>query len=128
MQTFDGTWKTIEKSEKGDTDFTQHGNSVSRNFGDILDSTTGSEDEMRPTFDAEDDFVKKRAGAEPRHQGHGRGRGCMESYTGSAKRRCPGIVNETWAETMTSKTDAHRMTDETHVSETMSSRRRSTAR
>src|SRR5262249_21969456 len=51
VQTFDGTWKTVETSQKGDTDYTQHGNSVSRNYGDIIDSTTGSEDETRPITD-----------------------------------------------------------------------------
>jgi prepilin-type processing-associated H-X9-DG protein len=121
VQTFDGTWKTIEKSEKGDTDVTQHGNNVSRSFGDIIDNTTGSEDETRPTFDAEDNFVKMVPAANPTIKDRTWARR-MESYTGSAARRVPLIVNETWAEQMSSKTDVRSMSDDTHVRDSMSNK------
>jgi prepilin-type processing-associated H-X9-DG protein len=121
VQTFDGTWKTIETSEKGDSDMTQHGNSVSRNYGEIITSSTGSEDEMRPTFDAENDFVQDVPAPNPHITDRTWAR-VMESYTGSAACPVPLVVNETWAETMTSKTDVRSMSDETHVSGTMSSK------
>jgi hypothetical protein len=120
VQTWDGTWKTVEKSEKGDTDVTQHGNNVSRNFGDLMDNTTGSEDEMRPTFDAEDNFVKMVPAANPVIRDRTWAR-AMESYTGSSGRRVPSIASETWAKKLTSKTDVHEMSDDTQVLETMTS-------
>jgi prepilin-type processing-associated H-X9-DG protein len=119
VQTFDGTWKTIETSEKGDSDMTQHGNSVTRNYGEIITSSTGSEDEMRPTFDAENDFVQNVPAPNPRITDRTWAR-VMESYTGSAKCPVPLIVNETWATTMRSKTDVRTMSDDTHAG-TMSS-------
>jgi prepilin-type processing-associated H-X9-DG protein len=121
VQTFDGTWKTIETSEKGDSDMTQHGNSVTRNYGEIITSSTGSEDEMRPTFDAEDNFVKNVPAPNPHITDRTWAR-MMESYTGSEKRPVPVMINETWVESMTSKTDATTMSDDTHVRRTMTSK------
>jgi hypothetical protein len=120
VQTWDGTWKTIEKSEKGDTDLTQHGNNVSRSFGDVVDSTTGSEDEMRPTFDAEDNFVKMVPAANPHIKDRTWAR-VIESYTGSEGRRVPLVKSETWVNRLESSTHARSMSDETRVSGSMSS-------
>ncbi|APR85977.1 Putative cell-wall-anchored protein SasA (LPXTG motif) [Minicystis rosea] len=52
-QSEDGSWKTHEASERGDTHVIQHGKSVNRNYGESQDNTTGSEDEMRPSWDPE---------------------------------------------------------------------------
>jgi prepilin-type processing-associated H-X9-DG protein len=121
VQTFGGTWKTIETSEKGDTDTTQHGNSVNRSFGESIDSTTGSEDEQRPLFDAEDNFTGMTPAPNPTIKDRTWARR-MESYTGSSKRPVPVMINETWVVEMGSKTNATSMSDETHVKETMSSK------
>ena len=117
VQTFDGTWKTTETSEKGDTDTTQHGNSVSRTFGDIIDSTTGSEDETRPWFDAEGNPAKVPAGNPVITDRTWAKR--IESYTGSPAKRVGLVRNDTYADTMTTKTDAHSMSDETTISGAM---------
>lgn len=117
VKTFDGTWRSVETSEKGDTDTTQHGNSVSRTFGDIMDSTTGSEDETRPWFDAEGKPAKVPASNPVITDRTWAKR--IESYTGSPARPVPLVKNETYAESMVSKTDVSSMSDETTVSGTM---------
>ncbi len=118
-QTFGGTWKTFEASEKGDTDVTQHGNNVVRNYGEIQDTTTGSEDETRPSWDADGNPVRVSA-PNPVITDRTWARR-IASYTGSSGRRVPHVVNESYAEAMSSVTNVHSMTDETHVRDTMSS-------
>jgi len=119
VQTFGGTWRAVETSEKGDTIATQHGNSVSFNYGEIQDSVTGSEDEMRPAMDetgknievpAPNPVITSRTWARR-----------IESYTGSAARRVPLITDETWVGKMSTSTHAGEMSDETHVDTSMSS-------
>jgi hypothetical protein len=117
-QTWDGTWKTVEESEKGDTYVTQHGNSRFHGYGDIQESVTGSEDQTRPSWDQNGNPITVPS-RNPHITEHTWAR-AMESYTGSSGCRVPSIVNETWADTLTSKTNAHSMTDHTQVSGTMS--------
>lgn len=117
VQTFDGTWKTVETSEKGDTDSTQHGNSVSRSYGDIMQSSTGSETETRPWFDGEGNPVDVPAPNPVITDRTWAKR--IESYTGSPKKRVPLVASETYAEALTSKTDVQTMSDETTVSGAM---------
>ncbi len=113
VQTFNGTWRVVETSEKGDTITTQHGNSVSWNYGEIQDQTTGSEDQTRPIMNeageevrifAPNPVVTNRTWANR-----------IESYTGSAATRVPLISDETWVETMKTQTHAGTMTDKTTV-------------
>lgn len=113
VQTFDGTWKTVETSEKGDTDVTQHGNSINRNFGEHQTNITGSEDEMRP---AQDDEGKPVSVPSPNpillDRTWARK---IESYTGSAGFKIPLIHDETWARVLESRTRADEMSDDTEV-------------
>jgi len=118
-KTFDGTWKTFEASEKGDTDVTQHGNNVIRNYGEIQDSTTGSEDETRPSWDAHGKPIRVPA-PNPVITDRTWARR-IASYTGSSAKRVPSVTNESYAESMRSVTDVHSMRDETRVRDTMSS-------
>ena len=83
---------------------------MTRNYGDIITSSTGSEDETRPTFDAEDNFVANVPQANPHITDRTWAR-AMDSYTGSAGRPVPSIVNETWAGTLSSKTVVGSMSD-----------------
>ncbi|MEZ4309423.1 MAG: hypothetical protein R3F14_15410 [Polyangiaceae bacterium] len=120
VQTFDGTWRVVESSEKGDTITTQHGNSVSYSYGEIQDSTTGSEDETRPSTDEDDNPIKIPA-PNPVITSRTWARR-IDSYTGSHGRRVPIITDETWVHTMKSETHAGEISDETHVDGHMSSR------
>lgn len=119
VRTFDGTWRVVETSEKGDTITTQHGNSVSYNYGEIQDSTTGSEDETRPAED-EDERPIRVPSPNPVITSKTWARK-IESYTGSSKCRVPYIYDETWVKKMKSETHAKSISDETHVSGHMSS-------
>lgn len=114
VQTFDGTWRVRETSEKGDTISTQHGNSVSTSYGDIMDSTTGSESGV---FTAEDGstldtnpVITDRTWAKS-----------ISSFTGSAASPVPLVSDETWVQAMASKTNVDEMTDDTTVNTSMSS-------
>jgi hypothetical protein len=118
VRTFDGTWRVVESSEKGDTITTQHGNSVSWNYGEIQDSTTGSEDEQRPAMNEEGEAIKVPA-PNPVITSRTWARR-IESYTGSAARRVPLVSDETWADAMTTKTHVGSMSDETTVDGHMS--------
>lgn len=94
----------METSEKGDTIATQHGNSVSFNYGDIEDSVTGSEDEMRPAMDESGKNIEVPA-PNPVITSCTWARR-IESYTGSSARRVPLITDETWVQTMSTRTHA----------------------
>ncbi len=114
VQTFDGTWRVRETSEKGDTISTQHGNSISKSYGEIMDSTTGSESEVFEgefgTFAAPNPVITDRTWATR-----------MESYTGSMAKPVPLVSDETWVGATTSVTHADTVTDETAISDAMSS-------
>jgi hypothetical protein len=112
VQTFGGTWKTLETSEKGDTWVTQHGNSESHHYGEHMISTTGSEDERRPVYDPYRRIVRWDPAPNPEISERTWARS-IESHTGSSGNRVPHIQNETWADDVASVTQAHSISDAT---------------
>jgi hypothetical protein len=119
VQTFGGTWRTHEWSEKGDSEVIQHGNRVDSFYGESMKTTTGSEDETRPIED--DDHVVTGYVPAPNPVIIDRTWARrMASYTGSAARRVPSLTSETWADRIESKTVAGSMSDSTTVDGDMS--------
>jgi hypothetical protein len=118
-QTFDGSWKTHEASERGDTHVIQHGNSTHHAYGELQDSTTGSEDEMRASWDKDGNSIWIPA-PNPAITDRTWARS-IASYSGSSKRRVPTIDSECWADAITSLTNVHSMSDVTHARDSMSS-------
>ncbi len=117
---FNGTWRVTESSEKGDTYTTQHGNSVSINYGEIQDSTTGSEDETRPVTTEQGETVWIHA-PNPVITNRTWARR-IESYTGSSDLRVPTIFDDTWADNISSVTHAKSISNDTYVDREMSSK------
>lgn len=120
VQTWDGTWKTLETSEKGDTWVTQHGNSESFHYGEILRSTTGSEDEKRPVYDAYRRVTRWDPARNPEIVERTWAR-LIESHTGSEGNRVPHIQNETWADNVSTTTHVHSLSDSTDAGSVTSS-------
>jgi hypothetical protein len=101
VENYDGTWKVIEESLKGDVYTTYQGDTREEYYGNFKLSTTGSEE---PKKGRENPRITDRTWALQ-----------IESYTGSSALPVPSIKEETWAETITSKTVATRVTDTTEV-------------
>jgi uncharacterized protein YdaT len=101
VQNYDGTWKVIEETKKGDVYTTYQGDTEEEYYGNIKKSTTGSE---APHKGRENPRVTERTWAL-----------LIESYTGSEALPVPSIKEETWAETITSKTVAKAVTDTAEV-------------
>ncbi len=99
VQTYDGTWKVVEETIKGDVLTTYHGDVVDVYYGNIRQSTTGSES---PLPLKENPKIIDRTWAV-----------LMESYTGSAALPVPMMKDETWADVITSMTTADTITSET---------------
>ncbi|EYF08303.1 hypothetical protein [Chondromyces apiculatus] len=102
VQNYDGTWKVIENSIKGDVFTRYHGDNVEEHFGNIRQSTTGSES---PGQHRENPSIVEHTWATR-----------IESYTGSSALPVPLLKDETWAAEMESKTFADAITEETTVS------------
>ncbi|WP_438036172.1 hypothetical protein [Sorangium sp. So ce204] len=102
VQSYDGTWRVIEESVKGDVITTFHGDTRDTYYGRLKESTTGSES---PANLKENPRILDRTWAEE-----------IASYTGSAARPVPSISDETWADRITSKTTAATMSDTTTCS------------
>ncbi|WP_437899120.1 hypothetical protein [Sorangium sp. So ce124] len=112
-----GEKRLREKTVKGEVHTTYHGDAFEFHYGSKLESVTGHDSPPRD-LDAltapwglppsgvlgENPTIVDRTWAKS-----------ISSYTGSAKLRVPSISNETWADTMVSKTHATSMTDETTV-------------
>jgi hypothetical protein len=107
VQNYDGTWRVIEESVKGDVFTTYHGDTHDAYFGKIKDSVTGSE---APAKDKENPRITDRTWAES-----------IESFTGSAALPVPVTADETGAGTIESSTTADEMIDTTEVSGTIES-------
>jgi hypothetical protein len=92
VQNYDGTWKVTESTVRGDVNSTYHGDTVDFFYGNIKQSTTGSEAPMKyhenPTITDKTWAV------------------AISSYTGSAGLPIPTIYDETWAGSITSVTQA----------------------
>lgn len=101
VENYDGTWKVIEESLKGDVYTTYQGDTREEYYGNKKDSTTGSE---APRKGRENPRITDRTWAL-----------AIESYTGSEALPVPSIKQETWAEIITSKTVATTVTDTTKV-------------
>jgi uncharacterized protein YdaT len=106
VENYDGTWKVIEETLKGDVYTTYQGDTREEYYGNLKESTTGSE---TPHKGRENPRITDRTWAL-----------AIESYTGSEALPVPSIKEETWAKTITTKTVATTMTDTTKV-ETMKS-------
>jgi hypothetical protein len=114
VQTFGGTWRTHEWSEKGDSEVIQHGNRVDAFYGEISTSTTGSEDATRPIED-EDHSVTGFASAPNPVITESTWAKSITSYTGSPARPVPEIAGTTWAVATTSETNVGSVNDTTNV-------------
>ena len=101
-QNYDGTWKVTEETIKGDVRSTYQGDVFDAYYGNLKESITGSE---RPAEGRENPAITDRTWAR-----------IIESYTGSEALPIPLIHDETYAESITSKTTADSMSDETDVS------------
>ncbi|UQA57785.1 hypothetical protein [Polyangium aurulentum] len=107
VENYDGTWRVIEESLKGDVFTTYQGDTHEEYYGNIKKSTTGSE---APKKGRENPSITDRTWAR-----------MIESYTGSEALPVPSIKDETWADTITSKTVANKVTDTTEVRTLMKS-------
>ncbi|WP_437837922.1 hypothetical protein [Sorangium sp. So ce1153] len=104
-----GARRIREATVKGEVHTTYHGDAVEYHYGSKLVSQTGDPNtptpiELYPEQMTENPTVIDRTWAKS-----------ISSYTGSAKLPVPKIHEETWAETMESKTHVTTTTDETTV-------------
>lgn len=104
-----GQRRIRETTVKGEVHSTYHGDAFEYHYGPKLVSRTGDPDtptpiEQFPSEMTENPTIVSRTWAKS-----------ISSYTGSAKLPVPSIHEETWAETMESKTHVKTMTDETTV-------------
>ncbi|WP_437726808.1 hypothetical protein [Sorangium sp. So ce861] len=104
-----GQRRIRETTVKGEVHTTYHGDAVEYHYGSKLVSRTGHPDTPTPIEDypavmTENPTIVDRTWAKS-----------ISSYTGSAKLPVPSIHEETWAETMVSKTHVTTVTDETTV-------------
>lgn len=107
-QNYDGTWKVTEETIKGDVTSTYQGDVTDYYYGNFVRSTTGT---AFPTEGHENPAITDRTWAR-----------IIESYTGSAALPVPVIHDETYAESITSKTTADSMSDTTEVSGSIESK------
>jgi hypothetical protein len=113
VQTWDGTWKVTELCEKGDVHSITHGNSKEENYGDTLESITGSEnpDEnvtqgvLRPTTKKKNPTITERTWAT-----------AIYSYTGSSNKPVPTMTDETHVTSTTETLHAGTITSNTYAS------------
>ncbi|MFO0556126.1 MAG: hypothetical protein U0271_47555 [Polyangiaceae bacterium] len=121
VQTHDGTWKTVERSEKGDTHLTQHGNEESHRYGESMISTTGSEDEHRPIYDEKGKLVDRQPCKNPVISDT-TWAASLRYQLGSEKKRVPVVEHETWVESMSNMTRAGSVNDRTTIDGAMTAR------
>jgi hypothetical protein len=96
---YGGTWKVFESVEKGDVTSTYYGKVRDTYWGEEITSTTGS---ASPTETRPNPVILDHTWALS-----------IASYTGSASLPVPSIMDDTWAGTITSTTNAGTITDTT---------------
>ena len=92
VKNYDGTWRVVETTVKGDVYSTFHGDTHDWFFGNEKVSTTGCEE---PRLGKENPRIVDRTWADE-----------IKSYTGSPKRHVPVIEDTTWADSIRSTTHA----------------------
>ena len=121
VQDYGGTWKMVETTVKGQVKTVYHGDVVDHYYGKLKASYTGTESpgsSLEYTDDVLDDSKPHPTQTVPKENPAILDRTWakrIESYTGSPALRIPLMHDETWAEVMTSKTNAKSMSDETTV-------------
>jgi hypothetical protein len=85
VQTYGGTWKVVEATEKGDVDATYHGDVVEKYYGNILESYVGT--------DSPGSAVSFEGGV-----------GSWQKDGPSTQKLNPAIVEKTWANSIKSYT------------------------
>lgn len=112
VQTWDGTWKVVELTEKGDQHIVAHGNVREERYGDVIERVTGAESDadiplsqlvpkqktLKPTI-TETTFAKS-----------------ITNSTGSSGYSIPTISDTTYATTIEQKTVATNVTAKTEGS------------
>lgn len=99
VQNYDGTWKVIEETVKGDVYTMYMGDVKDEYWGNLKTSSTGS---AAPSLEKPNPDISDRTWAKS-----------IASYTGSAALPVPTISDETWATTITSSTHVTDMSDTT---------------
>ncbi|MGK4006425.1 hypothetical protein WMF31_27650 [Sorangium sp. So ce1036] len=120
VENYDGTWKVVETTVKGEVHTTYHGDVYDYYYGKIKESQTGTD--TFPTLEVDDDKIDDK-NPPPRQSIPTENPTIVDrtwaqsisSYTGSEKLPVPSILNVTWAKEMVSRTHATSMTDETTV-------------
>ncbi|MGK4008016.1 hypothetical protein WMF31_35695 [Sorangium sp. So ce1036] len=113
VQNYDGTWRVIEESIKGDVFTTYHGDTHDVYSGNLKESITGS---AAPAKGKENPRITDRTWARS-----------IESYTGSSALPVPSIKDETWADVIESTTTATTMRDTTECAGAIESTTKATS-
>ncbi len=109
VDNYDGTWRVVEETVKGDVFTTYQGDTHDVYYGNLKDSVTGTES---PALGKENPVITDRTWAKS-----------ITSYTGSAALPVPLLADETWADLIESKTTATTMRDTTECGAMESSTR-----